>query len=122
MMIAEFRTLTPDKHYWYDQMIVKGFAERDESYISLFENGNPSEIFMQILADQGGSDKKLLDIGCGPGKYTAMFTPNFSRVVGLDRSANSINFGKNVHKVPNLDFILGDAYTLPVGNESFDVV
>ena len=122
METDSLRTLTPDKHHWYDQMIAKGFAEKDESYVSLFENGNPSKIFKQIVVGEGSPDKKLLDIGCGPGKYTEMFTPNFSRVVGLDRSANSINFGKNIHKAPNLDFIIGDAYNLPVKKETFEVV
>jgi len=30
--------LTPDRYYWYDLMIEKGFAEKNEQYLSLFEN------------------------------------------------------------------------------------
>ena len=114
--------LTPDKHYWYDQMIQKGFAEKDESYFSLYPQGNPSEIFKKTLLAAGGENVRLLDIGCGPGKYAEMVTPAYSEVVGLDLSANSIAYGLKHRKAPNLKFILGDSRKLPFENETFEVV
>lgn len=114
--------LTPDRHYWYDQMIAKGFAERDESYFSIYFNGNPSEIFKQTLLAAGGEKAQLLDIGCGPGKYTEMLTSGYNKIVGLDLSANSISYGQIHHKASNLEFVLGDSRELPFGDEAFDVV
>jgi len=114
--------LMPDKHYWYDQMIQKGFAERDEAYFSLFSNGNPSEIFRQILLESGSADARLLDIGCGPGKYTEMQVAGYWQVVGLDRSVHSLLYGLEHHQAPNLDYVLGDSRKLPFGNETFEVV
>jgi len=115
-------SLAPDKHYWYDQMIRKGFAERDESYFSLYSQGNPSEIFRQRLLAAGGENARMLDIGCGPGKYTEMLISGYYQVVGLDRSANSLDYGLKHHKAQNLEFILGDSRNLPFGDESFEVV
>lgn len=114
--------LTPDKHYWYDQMIQKGFAERDESYFSLYFQGNPSEIFTQTLLAAGDKNARMLDIGCGPGKYTEMLTPGYLRVVGLDRSANSLAYGLKHHKASNLEFVLGDSRNLPFDDETFEAV
>lgn len=114
--------LTPDKHYWYDQMIDKGFAERDESYFSVYLNGNPSEIYKQTLLAAGGEKAQLLDIGCGPGKYTEMLATGYYKIVGLDLSANSISYGQKHHNAPNLEFVLGDSKELPFDDETFDVV
>ncbi len=113
--------LTPDKHHWYDQMIRKGFAERNESYFSLYLQGNPSEIFRQTLLAAGGENARILDIGCGPGKYTEMLTSGYSQVVGLDLSANSLAYGRQHRQAPNLQFILGDSRQLPFGDETFEV-
>ena len=113
--------LTPDRHYWYDQMIRKGFAERDESYFSLYFQGNPSEIFRETLLATGGKNARVLDIGCGPGKYTEMLIFGYSLVVGLDRSAESLAYGLKHHQAPNLEYILGDSKNLPFDDETFEV-
>lgn len=115
-------TLMPDKHYWYDQMIQKGFAEKNESYFSIYPQGNPSEIFRQTLLAAGSENARMLDIGCGPGKYTEMLALGYSQVVGLDRSVNSLEYGIKHHNAPNLEYILGDSKKLPFGDETFEVV
>lgn len=114
--------LSPDRHNWYDRMIQKGFAERDEAYFSIYAHGNPSEIFKQTLLTVSGENARVLDIGCGPGKYTEMLTSGYSFVVGLDRSERSLAYGFKHHRAPNLEYILGDSNDLPFENETFEVV
>lgn len=113
--------LTPDKHHWYDQMIRRGFNERNENYFSVFPQGNPSEIFTKALLKAGNRNRRMLDIGCGPGKYTEMWAPNYAQIVGLDRSSESLAYGREHRTAPNLEFVLGDSRMLAFPDDSFDV-
>ncbi|WP_341954414.1 methyltransferase domain-containing protein [Salinibacterium sp. TMP30] len=65
----------------------------------------------------------LLDIGCGPGTITAEFAERLSpgKVVGLDAAPAAIEKASAFAAV-NLSFIVGDAYALPFGDNSFDLV
>lgn len=114
--------LTPDNYAWYDRMIGKGYAERNESYFSAYLSHDHSDAFKQILLAAGGEHARALDIGCGPGKYTEMLTPGYAYVVGLDRSVKSLTYGLVHHRRPNLAYVLGDAQRLPFGDASFEAV
>jgi ubiquinone/menaquinone biosynthesis C-methylase UbiE len=116
------KKLTPDSYAWYDNMISKGYAEKNESYFSVYFQGNHSEIFKEILLSAGGENSWLLDIGCGPGKYTEMLTLGYAYVVGLDRSEQSLTYGHKHHRVANLNYSLGDSQNIPFSNETFETV
>ncbi|WP_298208017.1 methyltransferase domain-containing protein [Ferrimicrobium sp.] len=64
----------------------------------------------------------LLDVGCGPGTITRDFAQRLprGRVVALDRSAPIVR--EAVGAIQHCSGIVGDAYTLPFPNRSFDVV
>lgn len=113
---------SPKNHKWYDRMIKKGFAERDENYYSVFANGNPSEVFLKRLISNSGKQRKVLDIGCGYGKYTQMLSKKFYTVTGIDLSQQSINFARSQHNEPNIAYIVADSRKLPFKDKSFDVV
>lgn len=59
---------------------------------------------------------KILDIGCGDGKYTSLFCHNNNEVVGLDIE----NRVKPEYK--KFKFIKGNAENLPFPDKSFDLV
>ncbi len=72
-----------------------------------------------------GGDERLLDIGCGDGKITAMLAARLDRgqVVGIDSSRSMIerarkSFGATIK---NLEFVLQDAGSLPF-EQQFDLV
>lgn len=113
---------SPKNHRWYDEMIKKGYAEKNEEYYSTFYNGNPSNIFINLLLAQGYKNRNILDIGCGPGKYTIKLTDKFDTVIGLDLSRQSINLAKRQRIKPNLTFIIANSKKLPFKDNSFDVV
>lgn len=66
----------------------------------------------------------LLDVGCGPGTITVEFADRLApgRVVGLDAAAEVIDRASGEFARDNLEFVVGDAYALPFGDDTFDIV
>jgi trans-aconitate methyltransferase len=64
------------------------------------------------------NNAKILDIGCGDGRFTKHFAGFFpdSEVLGLD-SAPSMVAAAQANAMPNLSFILGNATNLPFRNQ-----
>ena len=72
------------------------------------------------LLDPGKSDK-ILDAGCGTGRYCGIFQSVGAEVVGVDFSIGMLNVAKK--KYPNVDFILADlTQELPFKDSSFTKV
>lgn len=64
--------------------------------------------------------KSVLDVGCGPGVYCAEFNRRGFSVVGVDYASSVIDKAKK--DFPHLKFVVGSAYELPFGDNSFDLV
>lgn len=60
----------------------------------------------------------VLDVGCGPGRDTAILSEKGFDVTGLDLSAGLLTEARNAH--PNLRFVQGSMTDLPFGDQSFD--
>src|ERR1700709_332181 len=58
-----------------------------------------------------GPGKKVLDIGCGPGVFTARHAQAGADVVGIDFSEQMISIAKD--QFPTIDFQFADAERLP---------
>lgn len=71
-------------------------------------------------------DGKILEIGCGPGTFSrklAIRLPK-SNIVGLDLDDNFIEYCKKEAKdqgLINLDYLVGNALSLPFENNSFNL-
>ena len=66
-------------------------------------------------------EKKILDLGCGPGLYANVLKRKGARVKGIDNSKKFIEIAGK--EVPNIDFVLGDiSKKLPYKNNEFDIV
>lgn len=69
---------------------------------------------------------RVLDIGCGEGRHTALFAKEGYQAVGLDYQplalARARRISGNGAAKPNLRFMLGDVFHLPFRPEAFDVV
>lgn len=64
---------------------------------------------------------KILEIGCGPGALAGAlhrWYPN-AQIVAIDRDSRFIEYGKKT--VPGVEFVEGDATTLPFDADTFDV-
>ncbi len=65
-------------------------------------------------------DKKILDLGCGPGFYAKYLVMKGAKVKGIDISEKEIEIAKK--EVPTVEFLVGDIEKLPYKNSEFDIV
>jgi ubiquinone/menaquinone biosynthesis C-methylase UbiE len=68
--------------------------------------------------------KTVLEVGSGRGggaSYIARYmSPN--KITGVDYSKNAITLCNRIHNENNLEFVEGDASSLPFNNNSYDVI
>ena len=70
-------------------------------------------------------EKKVLDIGCGPGEFTLRVARNAKSVTGLDASKVALELAaRNLVRsgLKNVTFRYGNARNLPFPDNSFDLV
>jgi SAM-dependent methyltransferase len=77
------------------------------------------------LAPHLASGSRVLDVGCGPGTITADIGRRVApgAVLGIDASADVIaEARRHAGGGPNVQFTVGDLYTLDIPDDTFDVV
>ncbi len=81
-------------------------AEHAQVY-SLFRPVPPASLVKAVVGflDQGGDEDKALhrlavDVGCGSGQSSLIFSPHFERVLGLDVSPNQVKEAKELLDKP----------------------
>lgn len=79
------------------------------------------DLFNYIQKKLGqGNNRKLLDIGCGAGKFCRIANDNGFLTTGFDASKNLIEIAKE--RLPKVEFICGDMENLPFPEKYFDIV
>ena len=73
-----------------------------------------------IGAAQLTSDSRALEVGCGPGRVTAMMADTGATVTGVDLVPAMIETARTLH--PDIAFVEANAEQLPFEDDSFDVV
>ena len=66
--------------------------------------------------------KTALDVGCGTGDYCNILAEKGIRTTGMDYSPKMLERARKKDKDNNITYIEGDAYNLPFGDKSFDLV
>ena len=74
-----------------------------------------------VEADAIGG-KRVLDVGCGAGRFAEVALSSGGRVVALDYSSAVDACWANLGPHPMLDVVQGDVYKLPFKRPSFDIV
>lgn len=69
---------------------------------------------------KGGKNKKLLDLGCGTGKFLEVAIQRGLQVIGFDISDYAVEKAKKV--VQMADLLVSDAENLPFSDNCFDYV
>lgn len=67
-----------------------------------------------------GPDMRVLDVATGTGLAAAAAARRGARVVGIDVAAAMIEQARSFH--PEVEFVQGDVYALPLADGSFDAV
>lgn len=66
--------------------------------------------------------KRVLDVGCGAGYGAAHLAQPAERVTAIDISAEAISEARRRYPVPNVQFEVASATSIPFADASFDVV
>jgi len=64
----------------------------------------------------------VLDAACGVGYGSAYLARTARNVVGVDRSADALDYARSEYARPNVQFVEGDLFALPFPDRAFDVV
>jgi ubiquinone/menaquinone biosynthesis C-methylase UbiE len=106
-----------------------GYEEDPPMGLELDDSDEPSRFPIQLYhatATQAGhlAGKRVLEVGCGHGGGASYLTRTHhpASYTGLDLNPAGIEFCRNRHQIPNLDFVRGNAEDLPFPDESFDAV
>jgi SAM-dependent methyltransferase len=105
-----------------------GYEEDPPMALPLAAPDEPNRYGIQLYhrtasqADLGG--KQVLEISCGHGGGASyvMRTLRPASYTGLDFNAEGISYCRKRHHLPELDFVHGNAESLPFGDGSFDAV
>jgi SAM-dependent methyltransferase len=88
-------------------------------------NRYPIQLYHLTATQAGGlAGKRVLEVGCGHGGGASYLTRALGpqSYVGLDLNPAGIEFCRQCHQVPGLQFVRGDAEDLPFPAGSFDAV
>ena len=107
-----------------------GFIPKDKSAATRLENEDKNNRLFIQLYDYVASQiplegLKVLEVGSGRGGGTSFISRyyNPSTITGLDYSASAIKLSKKLHgNISNINFVKGDAESLPFDDNSFDAV
>ncbi|OBF27081.1 SAM-dependent methyltransferase [Mycobacterium sp. ACS1612] len=126
--------------YWYPFMTRRlvghedvvflnwGYEEDPPMGLPLDESDEPNrysiQLYHQTATQIDLSGKKVLEVSCGHGGGASylMRTLHPDSYTALDFNSAAIEFCRKRHNLPGLDFVQGDAQSLPFPDESFDAV
>lgn len=90
------------------------FSSKEISEI--YSEGLPAEelslrpVNLETVGDVSG--KKILDLGCGNGRYSIIFAKMGAKVIGIDISPHQLEIAKRVNSHPNINYVQGDVSDL----------
>ena len=123
-----------DRQYWerrarkgpsLSSVAYESAAARVNAYFDILFEKAIFETIAELGLDVDCTDKKILDVGCGFGRWSFRLSRLPAKVIGLDfcseMIANALNLGSKV-EVENADFVVGCAEALPFRDNYFDMV
>lgn len=112
-MFNKYKTRGAGYHW---QQIRKNPIKRNAFVVARYNN-----VISLVEKNIDIKDKSVLDVGCGDGVLSYLMSQRGLKASGVDSSREAIEFAKQ--KTQNgIDFRVGDVYSLPWGDDSFDIV
>lgn len=85
------------------------------------EEGWGVPVYRHVLdAIEIGQGARVLDVGCGSGRFCRMAADRGARICGLDATPGFVTIASE--RVPDGEFTIGDMEQLPFGDDQFDLV
>ena len=98
------------------------FGARAAAWAETWEGPGGGDAGLEHVLDRVtlGAGMKVLDCGCGAGRFTRLAADRGAAVAGIDASSGMIEIA--AERTPEGDFRVGDIEDLPWESKSFDVV
>ena len=128
LLLMRMKTTSRKKNTnFYDRIGKKygGYDISSNGILKEFPEGNPENIFRNMLLNYGGLDRTTLDLGCGDGKFTLSTASHFKKIFAVDTSKILLAsaFGLQKEKViHNVAFEFQNAVHTSYSDNFFDVV
>ncbi|HOV32762.1 MAG TPA: class I SAM-dependent methyltransferase [Candidatus Hydrogenedens sp.] len=108
----------PEPELMDDPLEAEAYSETDFSDV----NEKFAAEFSALLPLFG--ELVMVDLGCGPGDITYRIYQRFEdcKIIGVDGSQSMLQFAQKRFGIRRLQWILGDAKTLPFPSQSIDVI
>lgn len=106
----EKKASTTTEYYSCDDIAEKYISNRDAGFTEL-----ERRVVEQYFT---GAESSVLDIGCGTGRTTTVFDQKGYDVIGVDLTRTLVERARSTF--PNIDFLAGDACSLPFDDETFE--
>jgi ubiquinone/menaquinone biosynthesis C-methylase UbiE len=111
-----------------NSMIKKAYKLLGEEYYNTRKHKSGGSYFYNELLEfpttlkllGNVKEKKILDLGCGPGIHSKKLSDQGAKVKGIDISKELIEIAKN--EAPKVEFKVGDINKLPYKDAEFDIV
>jgi len=114
-----------DIHYWkkrvqtYGKRSVLNIAHTEDDY-EIITQKQKEEIYPFFKSQLNGTEKTVLDFGCGPGRFTNDLAAMIhGDAIGVDPVAEILSFAP---KNPNVSFKVMEKGIIPLRDNSIDVV
>ena len=91
----------------------------EKSNIALFDYSLTKNFLLKYLRPK--KTEKILEIGCGPGKWTNIVSGRCNEITAVDISRNMINEAKSYCEADNISFIHGDIMKINIAGK-FDKI
>jgi SAM-dependent methyltransferase len=86
-------------------------------------NANSVRLVFEVLGSLDLNNRTVAEIGCGRGGNSRIVAEKFSAdVIGIDMSSEAIAFCRKTHVGKSIDFKVGDALNIPLGDAGCDAV
>jgi ubiquinone/menaquinone biosynthesis C-methylase UbiE len=105
-----------------------GYEEDPPMALPLAASDEPSRFCIQLYdrtaAQVDLSGKRVLEVSCGHGGGASYLVRTLrpASYIGLDLNPTGVAFCRKRHNLPGLDFVQGNAESLPFADQSFDAV
>jgi ubiquinone/menaquinone biosynthesis C-methylase UbiE len=107
------------KSFWKDRALNPNLAEENVTHPDRYQRFLEIRVLLQYLP----RGQRILDIGCGNGFSTAIFSKYANQIIGVDYSASMVERAKKKFgQLPNVEFEVQNVLDLRFPSMSFDIV
>lgn len=109
----------------HKETVREAFTDQAEAYARNASIRDPERIDRLVRLTGAAPESRVLEVATGPGHVALGFADVAADVVGLDLTNAPLAIAtdrKRARRVDNIEFVQGDAESVPCSDDSFDIV